>query len=386
MPRRLRQRKRPRWMWFDGSGTGKTRQIGRSTQQSCYRSQRFGNARNTHYAADISHTALQRERRRPALDNKCFAALEELPARTRTQRLRFWIGSCAGAVVKRTAGALRLPELGLLAFNGPDAAAFLQGYLTNDMAALEAEPTFTALCNLKGRALLTGYVWRAAGAAAKRNAAAAQSAPVLLLLHRTLRRVIPDFLRPYLAFSKAKASDVTDDHAIFGAIGLGLAPPALNLDHERQLVVLAADQEDGAQSKCLREAPVLTSAAWRTAAIQRREVWLQADTSGKFLPQMLALDQLGAVSFTKGCYLGQEVVARAQHRGAVKRRLMHMNWSGAPLSEGEEVTDANGKAAGAVVMAATAASETGGCALAVINRSAPAPYSARQGRTKLQPA
>lgn len=284
-------------------------------------------------------------------------------------------------------GALRLQELGLLAFSGPDASAFLQGYLTNDMDALGTEPTFTALCNLKGRALLTGYVWRAPpSAAGEQNAALAQPGPVLLLMHRTLRQPILDFMRPYLAFSKTKAVDATGDHSLFGVIGLGLGPPALSLDAERQLVALAAGQEGREQGGLLCKAPELPAAEWWTAAIQRREVWLNAHSSGKFLPQMLALDELGAISFSKGCYLGQEVVARAQHRGAVKRRLMRMNWRGTPLPEACELTDANDKAAGVVVMAAKAAPKAAGCALAVIRKNAPAPFFAQQGKTRLQPA
>ena len=315
------------------------------------------------------------------------AAPGTLCAKKPARRRRLCVRPAAGAAVRPVSGALRLPELGLLAFAGPDAGAFLQGYLTNDMDALGAEPTFTALCNLKGRTLLTGYVWRAPPrAAGEQDAALAQSAPVLLLLHQTLCQATLDFMRPYLAFSKTRVADATGSYSLFGAIGLGLGPPALNLDAERQLVPLAAGQEGGEQYRLLREAPELQAAEWWAAAIERREVWLNAHSSGMFLPQMLALDELGAVSFSKGCYLGQEVVARAQHRGAVKRRLTPMNWHGAPPPEACELTDANGKVAGVVVMAAKAAPETTGCALAVIQKNAPAPFSAQQGKTRLQPA
>ena len=59
-----------------------------------------------------------------------------------------------------TSGALALDDLGVLTFDGPDSASFLQGYLTIDMDALGGEPAFTAMCNIKGRAVLTGYAWR----------------------------------------------------------------------------------------------------------------------------------------------------------------------------------------------------------------------------------
>ena len=284
-------------------------------------------------------------------------------------------------------GALHLDDLGLLCFDGPDAAPFLQGYLTTDANALGEKPAFTAMCNLKGRTLLTGYAWR-------------DRQRVLLLLHRTLCPVTLAFLRPYLAFSKTKAADLTGDHTLIGAIGLSLGASALSLDAERQ--VLALERSDAPQAggnpsdppSPLENTPAITAAQWRHAAMQRREVWLEAATSGTFLPQMLALDELGAVSFTKGCYLGQEVVARAQHRGKVKRRLTRLEWSGAPPTVGEEIRDGSGRGLGIVVAAAAAKAEAGstekasadqvGTALAVIVRGNAPPLSARHGQTRFR--
>lgn len=303
------------------------------------------------------------------------------------------------------AGALRLDDLGLLSFDGPDSAAFLQGYLTTDANALCAAPAFTALCNIKGRTVLTGYAWR-------------EGRQVLLLLHRTLVPIVLEMLRPYLAFSKTRAADLSDAHALFGAIGLSLGAPALNLDAQRQVLVLgrgaeaAGDAGLGGQVPALRSAPPLSPDQWRRAAIDRREVWLQAATSGAFLPQMLGLDELGALSFSKGCYLGQEVVARAQHRGQVKRRLTRLEWSGAPPSAGAEIQDGGGRRAGVILAqaasnagdagasasdagasagdAGTAGSDAGasasdgrsGSALAVLSRNATPPFSSHHGGTR----
>ena len=267
-------------------------------------------------------------------------------------------------------GALRLHELGLLRFEGRDSAAFLQGYLTTDANALSEAPAFTAMCNLKGRTVLTGYAWR-------------REQRIMLLLHRTLCAVVLDFLRPYLAFSKTRAADL-GAAGVIGAIGLRLGPPALHLDADRQVLVpQPGDGAEDASSKpgsLLQSAPPLPPCAWGRAAIDRREVWLQAATSGTFLPQMLALDELGAVNFAKGCYLGQEVVARAQHRGQVKRRLKRLEWSGAPASVGVAVQDAQGRAAGMVVAAAAAG--RAGTALAVVAENATPPLTAHQGATE----
>ena len=278
-------------------------------------------------------------------------------------------------------GALQLHELGLLCFDGQDAAAFLQGYLTTDANALDAAPAFTAMCNIKGRAVLTGYAWR-------------QQERIMLLLHRTLCAVALDFLRPYLAFSKTQAATVGEGGGVIGAIGLNLGPPALHLDDQRQ--VLVPDIGDGSgkgaadfgkPGSLLENAPTLPSDSWRQAAIDRREVWLQAVTSGVFLPQMLALDELGAVSFTKGCYLGQEVVARAQHKGKVKRCLTSLSWSGAHPSVGDKICDDSGRGLGVIVAAAGSKASVGasgeqGTALAVVARGNKPPFSAAYGGTK----
>ena len=90
-------------------------------------------------------------------------------------------------------------------------------------------------------------------------------------------------------------------------------------------------------------------------------------TSESFLPQMLDYDQLGAVSFTKGCYLGQEIVARTQHRGQPKRHLHRLRWNGTPMpAAGEALLGADDRSAGTLVNAA-ATGASGGDALAVLN-------------------
>ena len=266
-------------------------------------------------------------------------------------------------------GALVLDNLGVLTFDGPDSASFLQGYLTIDMDALGGEPAFTAMCNIKGRVVLTGYAWR-------------NGERVTLVVHQSLCALALAFLQPYLAFSKTQANDATLGHTLIGALGLGLPSPACDLDGGRQLVVLHDDGGGKAQG-LLTAGPKLSPSDWRNAAIARREVWLEAATSGSFLPQMLALDELGAVSFTKGCYLGQEIVARAQHRGEVKRQLKALAWTGGEPHLGAELRGANGHAAG-VVVATSAASANAGAALAVMGRHAIEPFSIKSGASVLR--
>ena len=276
-------------------------------------------------------------------------------------------------------GLVLLDELGALRFEGADVSGFLQGYLTTDTADLAEGPQFTALCNIKGRVLCTGYAWLEEGA-------------VTLVLHRSLCAAVLEFLRPYLMFSKTGGLEIP--RRVIGVLGMEpprefASLPGGRLDGERHLFAIgdsasaslldrSADTAPGAR---IAGAPELDRNRWHEALIERREVWLQTATSGRFLPQMLGLAERGAVSFSKGCYLGQEVVARAQHRGKVKRTLTALDWSGAAPAPGTAL-EAGGRDAGVVVAAAGSASA--GRALAVLVRDRPGPFASDRSATRFR--
>ncbi len=272
-----------------------------------------------------------------------------------------------------------LDDIGLLRFHGPDAIGFLQGYLTSDATELGDEPKFTAMCNIRGRAVCTGYAWLDGQA-------------VTLALHRSLCATVQEFLRPYLMFSKTRLSDESAAAFVLGALGdVGQAidrfpSPARRLDETRQLFVLPRNAPgfDDVRADAATDAGRRARVRWDLALIERREVWLAADTAGEFLPQMIGLDAIGAVSFSKGCYLGQEVVARAQHLGEVKRKLAALDWSGAPPSAGTQV-EANGRRIG-VVVAVAGSADCGGRALAVLRMGLSGPYSSPQSATAFLPS
>lgn len=90
---------------------------------------------------------------------------------------------------------------------------------------------------------------------------------------------------------------------------------------------------------------------WQRAEVLRGIPWIGKDTQEMFLPQFINLDLLGGVSFKKGCYVGQEVIARLHYLGAVKRRAMIITGAGTPPPEGAKLQDAKGAAAGEVVNA-----------------------------------
>ncbi len=286
---------------------------------------------------------------------------------------------------KPTRGWVALDDLATLRFDGTDVTGFLQGYLTIDTTALGTDPQFTGMCNIKGRVVCSGCVWLEDGG-------------VILVLHRSLCAVVRDFMRPYLAFSKTNMAAMPARVIGF----LGANPPCRAcqslsggcLDDDRHLFALprhnhetttdmagqghssveaVVDMAAGIQdSDVLGGLSVLDRHRWDEALIDRGEVWLQTTTSGHFLPQMLGLVDRGAVSFSKGCYLGQEVVARAQHRGKVKRGLGVLAWSGGAPAVGTAI-EANGREVGTVV--ATAGGGGNGRALTVLVRDQSGPFA-----------
>lgn len=252
-------------------------------------------------------------------------------------------------------GLAWVPELAVVTFRGADALTFLQGYLTCDTEALQpGQPVPTALCNLKGRVVVNG--WCAL------PAVPADSPAVRLIVHDSLRTRLGEFLKPYLAFSRTRLDDTAAAPLVLS--GLDLADPVevdagvemLTLDARRRLFLCPTlDAARALWQRC----PAVAAEAWRYALCADGIPLLSAEVSETFLPQMLNLDTLGAVDFAKGCYLGQEVVARAQHRGQVKRRLAVLDWQGRQPAAGSEITDAEGRGQGTVVQSAAHADGAG---------------------------
>jgi folate-binding protein YgfZ len=225
-----------------------------------------------------------------------------------------------------------------LRFSGPDARTFLQGYLTSDTTGLSPDRLDpTAICNLKGRVVVNGWC------------CALDALDVRLLVHCSLVPRLTEFLRPYLMFAKTKMVDETPDLLIIGALQTTAGTGGLPLGDRHRIFL--CDRLDTAR-RAWQQHIRIDEAAWQASLIEERLPLITAATAETFLPQMLGLDTMGAVSFTKGCYLGQEVVARAQHRGAVKRRLRSLVWDGdRQLEPGEEISDKTGRSVGIVVNA-----------------------------------
>jgi tRNA-modifying protein YgfZ len=255
-----------------------------------------------------------------------------------------------------TDGALRLADWGLMLAQGPEAAAFLNGQLTQEMLHLgDAQARLSGYCSPKGRLLATFIAWQVAPDAI----ALACSAD---LLPATLKR-----LSMYVLRAKCKLSDGSADWPLYGLVGpsadalLQGALPAGDWARASlgpaQVVRLPAAQGvsrylwAGAEAPPL---PPLQADAWRWLEVQSGVPRIVAATADQFVPQMLNLELLGGVDFKKGCYPGQEVVARSQYRGTIKRRTYLVD-SAVALASGSEVfhSEDPGQPAGMVVLGAS---------------------------------
>lgn len=261
-------------------------------------------------------------------------------------------GEVTGGDTFPAGGAAPLEDLGALVFEGPDARSFLQGYLTCDMDTLSAAPTLAALCNLKGRVVANGWC------------SATADDTVVWIVHRSLAEAVTGFMARYLPFSKTRVTWQPDDHVVLGTVDAAGSPAAWMIDGRAALDRLLA-----------RAAPSAPD-AWHRARLAAGVALVTSDTTETFLPQMLGLVALNAIDFEKGCYLGQEVVARAQHRGQVKRSL-HRLTADTPARVGP-LTDADGREVGVIV------DSHGLQALAVVRD--PLPGALRQDGVALEPA
>lgn len=217
----------------------------------------------------------------------------------------------------------RLASFGLIEVSGTDARSFLHNQLSNDLLHLAPnQAQWTAYCSPKGRMLAGFLAWSAA------------PDRIYLACDRGLVPGLVKRLRMFVLRAKVVVDDASERFEFNGASG-GTGdhvPFQLALMDDAMHIALPA--VDG-QKRVLIVAPALATTppsddetAWKAMMIAAGEVWLTPATQDQFVPQMVNFDAIGGISFTKGCYPGQEVVARAHYRGAVKRRMYPARVSG----------------------------------------------------------
>lgn len=233
-------------------------------------------------------------------------------------------------------GIAPLSHLGVIRVEGDDAAKFLHGQLTQDFALLGMDQArLAAFLSAKGRmqASFIGF---------KRSAT-----EVLLVCSRDLLPPTLKRLSMFVLRAKAKLTDATHDFALFGLAGEavpGGSQPAWTKTDLGAASIVHLYPADG-QPRALWVAPAsepapagpaLDAALWQWSEVKSGVATVTTPVVEAFVPQMLNYESVGGVNFKKGCYPGQEVVARSQFRGTLKRRA-YLAHAAAEVAVGAEV-------------------------------------------------
>jgi len=262
-----------------------------------------------------------------------------------------------------------LPDYAVMTVSGSDAISFLHAQLTNDLAALgEQQVQLNGYCTAKGRLLATAMTWR-------------QADTITLIIPSAHGRSLASRLRKYAMRAKVSI-EIPEDVAILGiaqtvdgealsSLGV-MAPTAMRISPPGELLavgLLPVQANDRVWIRHLLMVPAgQLQTVWKTLetlldpASTSNWRWLEV-LSGvprivggaleQFVPQMINLERVEGVNFKKGCYPGQEVVARSQYLGKLKRRMFLASIRGPEISPGQDVyADGQPEPAGQVVLAA----------------------------------
>jgi len=205
----------------------------------------------------------------------------------------------------------KLNYLSAIHFSGADAASFLHSQLSADILGLDnGGATFACYCEPKGRVLALLLVFKS-------------NEDFYVILSDDLAITVSERLKIYRMRSKVEF-DIVAHHSILGYAGTqapGISDESATIipvpgSHHR-IVLVPGEKDENERDDRLQD--------WRRSELSLGIAWLNADTSGQFLPQMLGYEKLGAVNYRKGCYPGQEIVARTHYLGKVKRHPRVLN-------------------------------------------------------------
>lgn len=271
------------------------------------------------------------------------------------------------AIAKNGSVLCDLSQFGVLKVTGEEAQTFLHNLLSSDVREVTGQRAqFSSLNSPKGRMLATFLIWQ-------------EGADYYLQLPRSLCAPICKKLSMYVLRTKARVEDASDRIVCLGLSGEGAAAllqkhfgslPQNNMDTVQSND--ASIVRVGAQRFQINTAPQHAPAIWQSLSASAQPVgsicwdWLNIHagipvvtpaTQEQFVPQMANLELIGGVSFKKGCYPGQEIVARMQYLGKLKRRMYLAHIEGDAIPQpGDELfsADMEGQASGMVVNASPA--------------------------------
>jgi folate-binding protein YgfZ len=241
-----------------------------------------------------------------------------------------------------------LSQWGLILIEGPDAASFLQNQLTNSVLGLKrvlpdqiaqgySAVRLVGYCNPKGRLLASAWagLFPSSAEAEERYA---------LFLSKDIAASIAKRLSMYVLRSKAKVTDLSADWEISGLYGSEAQITDFKFDNNcialRMPDVFVGDQSiarllmaspSNNLIKVQSESELLS--VWNTLEVLSAIPRIVQATQEQFVPQMINFESVAGVDFKKGCYPGQEIVARSQYRGSIKRRLQLAHLNGEELDK-----------------------------------------------------
>jgi tRNA-modifying protein YgfZ len=250
--------------------------------------------------------------------------------------------------------AINLIDLGLIQISGKDAKQFLQGQLTCDLEEISAEQSrLGAHCDVKGRIIASFRLFFY------------QNEYYLLLQHSTLPLLLAS-LKKYAVFSKVALRDASKDWQKIGLYGLSIKVlfNEQKLYSDKENGVTESDHKlslsiPGPTPRCILLAPASEPLSFIDTKFEQQSVdhWhlldimtgiptIYPETSGQFTPHQLNFPEIGGVSFNKGCYIGQEIIARTHYLGKSKSRLYRVSFQadnphlpGTPLFDNDQKTE-----------------------------------------------
>ncbi|VVU49999.1 folate-binding protein YgfZ [Burkholderia anthina] len=264
-----------------------------------------------------------------------------------------------------------LAQFGVIDVAGDDAATFLHSQLTNDIEHLDAASArLSGYCSPKGRLLASFLAWRAGHG-------------VRLLVSKDVQAAVQKRLSMFVLRAKAKLTDASDALAVVGFAGdvrdalsgiFDALPDGVHVKvdgpagalirvpdaagRKRYLWIGPRAEVDARLAALAGTLPVVSPAVWDWLDVRAGEPRITQPAVEQFVPQMVNFDVIGAVNFRKGCYPGQEIVARSQYRGTIKRRtaLAHVAGETDTVHAGIELfhSDDPGQPCGMIVNAAAA--------------------------------
>ena len=229
----------------------------------------------------------------------------------------------------------QLCSLGVLEFSGPDSRKFLQGQTTCDFEQLTPERHLPgAYCTPQGR-MVCDF-----------RAIQLEPEKIVLLMHKDLCDPAAAVFSKYIVFSRCELTDISESHAV-------LASWTEQAGSEAYEVVAAGDPYE-TRCEALRAAGAhsVPENDWQIRQLRSGIGHVEAATSELFLPQALNYQATGHINFSKGCYTGQEIVARMHYRGKVKRPMYLASMTGPDVPPaGDKILESGGKPIGEVVNA-----------------------------------